>query len=116
MTKAERDVSMLVNLVVSDVSYLVEVDCGLPELLLCLVEVSHTDFTKVTRVVLVDVGSVVMLATCHTSTTWVLAVLADTTMTGGDVAAAAKNSLADYFVRMRAMTSVLRRATVVTPL
>ena len=95
MTKAERDVSVLIDFMVFDVSYLIEVDCRLPELLLCLMEVSHTDFTKVTRVVLVDVGSVVMLATCHTSTTWVLAVLADTTMTGGDVAAAVEDSLAD---------------------
>ena len=74
-------------------------------------EVSHTNFTKVTRVVLVDVGSVMMLATCHTSTTWVLAVLADTTMTGGDVAAAGKDSLAYCFFRMVTMASVLRRAT-----
>lgn len=38
-----------------------------------------------TRVVLVHVGSVVVLTTGETTTTWVLAVLADTTVTGGDV-------------------------------
>jgi hypothetical protein len=68
--------------------YLVEVDDGLPELVLHLVEVSHTDFTEVTRMVLVEIGAVVMLATSHTATTRVLAVLAYTTMTGRDVAAA----------------------------
>lgn len=53
-------------------------------------EVPHADLTKVTRVVLVHVRSVVMLATSQTSTTGVLAVLANATVTGGDVAAAAK--------------------------
>ena len=45
-------------------------------------EVPHTDFTEVTRVVLVHVGSVMMLATSETATTRMLPVLADTTMTG----------------------------------
>lgn len=47
---------------------LVEVDDGLPELLLRLVEVTHTDFTEVTGMVLVDVGAVVVLTTGHTTT------------------------------------------------
>ena len=86
---------------------LVEVDDGLPELLLRLVEVTHTDFTEVTGMVLVDVGAVVVLTTGHTTTTGMLAVLAvpllalvalrkfepksrrcelpDTSVTGGDV-------------------------------
>lgn len=49
-------------------------------------EVPHTNLTEVTRVVLVDVGAVVVLTTGHTTTTGVLAVLADTTVTGRDVA------------------------------
>ena len=36
---------------------------------------------------LVKVGSVVVLTTSETATTWVLAVLSNTTMTGGNVAA-----------------------------
>ena len=105
-------------------SYLVDVDDGLPEVVLLLVEarrrklaqghskihsyihsyirehrgivvswdhgidlLSHTNLTEETGVVLVDVGSVVVLTTGHTTTTWVLSVLADTTLTGGDVAA-----------------------------
>lgn len=68
--------------------YLVEVDDGLPELVLLLVEVSHTDLTEVTGVVFVDVGSVVVLTTGHTTTTGMLAVLSDTTVTGRDVATA----------------------------
>jgi len=38
--------------------------------------------------VLIDVGSVVVLATSHTTTTWMLSVFSDTTVTGGHVAAA----------------------------
>jgi hypothetical protein len=68
-------------------AYLVEVDDGLPELVLELVEVPHTNLTEVTRVVLVDVGTVVVLTTGHTATTGRLAVLANTTFTGRDVAA-----------------------------
>lgn len=71
----------------SFVTHLVKIDHGLPELLVRLVEISHADFAKVTRMVLVDIGSVVMLTTSHTATTWVLSVLAYTTMTGGDMAA-----------------------------
>jgi len=37
-------------------------------------------------VVLVDVGSVMVLTTGHTSTTWMLSVLSDTTVTGADMA------------------------------
>jgi hypothetical protein len=36
------------------------------------VEAPHTDLTEVTRVVLVEVGSVVVLTTGHTTTTGVL--------------------------------------------
>ena len=68
-------------------TYLIEVDSWLPELVLSLVEVSHTNFSEVTRMVLVDVGAVVVLTTGHTATTGRLAVLANTTFTGRDVAA-----------------------------
>lgn len=74
-------------------AYLVKVDDWLPELVLGLVEVSHTDFTEVTRVVLVEIGSVVVLTTGHTTTTGVLPVLAYTTVTGRDMAAATKKNL-----------------------
>lgn len=73
-------------IVISNRTYLVEVDDGLPELILELVEVPHTNLTEVTRVVLVDVGAVVVLTTGHTATTGRLAVLADTTFTGRDMA------------------------------
>ena len=49
---------------------------------------SHTNLTEETGVVLVDVGSVVVLTTGHTTTTWMLPVLADTTLTGRHVATA----------------------------
>lgn len=69
-------------------------------------EVPHTDLSEVTRMVLfpllacarvyraylgssnlVHVGTVVMLATSQTSTTWMLAVLPYTAVTVGNVAA-----------------------------
>ena len=52
-----------------------------------LLTVPHTNLTEVTRMVLVDVGSVVVLTTSHTTTTGMLPVLSDTSVTGGDVTA-----------------------------
>lgn len=66
---------------------LVEVDDRLPELVLELVEVSHTDLSEVTGMVLVQVGAVVVLTTSHTATTGMLSRLSDTTMTGRNVTA-----------------------------
>jgi len=66
---------------------LIEVDDRLPEPIVHLVEVPHTHFTEVTGMVLVHVCTVVVLATGKTTTTWMLPVLADTTVTGRDVAA-----------------------------
>ena len=54
-------------------------------------EIPHTDFTEVTRVELVEVRTVVVLTTSHTTTTGVLPVLANTTVTGRDVAAARRS-------------------------
>jgi len=50
-----------------------------------LVEIPHADLSKVTRMVFIEISPVVMLTTGHTTTTWMLAVLADTTVTGGDM-------------------------------
>nr|AAN65372.1 YGL102C-like protein [Kluyveromyces lactis] len=61
---------------------LVQVQDWLPEMSLLLVEVSHTDLTEVTWMVLIQVGSVVVQTTSHTSTTGMLSVLTDTTFTG----------------------------------
>ncbi len=51
-------------------------------MVLKLVEMPHADLAKVSRMVLVQIRSVVMLATGHTATTGVLAVLAYATVTG----------------------------------
>jgi len=51
------------------------------------VEVPHADLTEVTGMVLVQVGAVVVLTTGHTTTTRVLSVLADTSLTGGNMSA-----------------------------
>jgi hypothetical protein len=79
----------------TNTAYLVEVDDRLPVVVLELVEVSHTDLSEVTRMVFVQVGSVVVLTTGHTTTTGMLAVLSDTTVTGRDVTTAA-NEVLDY--------------------
>ena len=97
------------------VTNLVEVDNRLPELVLELVEVPHTDFTEVTGMVLVDVGAVVVGTTGHTTTTGMLPVLADTTVTGRDVATAREEMLVfvlDVGVRLKARSL---RALVCTP-
>lgn len=60
---------------------LVQVKNWAPLTVLQEVEVTVTDLTEVTWVVSVKVGTVMMLATSHTATTRVLAVLADTTVT-----------------------------------
>lgn len=64
---------------------LLQVELWLPEVVSLLVEVSHTNLTEVTWMVLVQVGSVVVLTTGHTTTTWILSVLSDSTFTGGNV-------------------------------
>ena len=61
-----------------------------------LVEIPHSDLSKVTRMVLVHVRSVVMLSTSKTSSTGMLAVLSYTTVTGGDMTAAA-NTIVSIF-------------------
>lgn len=50
-----------------------------------LMVVSHTDLTEVTGMELIHVGSVVVLTTGETSTTGMLPVLTDTTVTGRNV-------------------------------
>jgi hypothetical protein len=56
-------------------------------------EVSHTDLTEITRVVLVEVDSVMVLTTGLTTTSWMLAMLADTTMTHADMTSEASSLL-----------------------
>lgn len=50
------------------------------------VEVPHTDFTKITRMVLVEEDPMVVHTSGVSATAWMLAVLADTPMPGADVA------------------------------
>lgn len=67
--------------------YLIEIDYRFPELILQFVEVPHSYFAKITWVVFIHVGSVMVLATSETATTRMFSVLADTTMAGRDVTA-----------------------------
>ena len=52
-----------------------------------LLTVPHTNLSEVTGMVLVNVGPVVVLTTSHTTTTGMLPVLSDTSVTGGNVTA-----------------------------
>ena len=79
-------------------AHLVQIDDWLPELILQFVEVSHAHFSKVTGMVFVEVCSMMMLSTCHTTATRMLSVLANAAVTGGDMATASrKSSLAMCF-------------------
>tara|TARA_B100001250_G_C19451708_1_gene636270 strand:- start:125 stop:352 length:228 start_codon:yes stop_codon:yes gene_type:complete len=60
------------------------------------VEVTHTNFTKITRVIFIHHDSVVVLTTRHTATGWVLAMFPNSTVTGGDV-----STLLAVFVSVR---------------
>lgn len=53
-------------------------------------KVSHADFSKVSRVIFVEVRAVVMLTTCHAASSRMLTVFAYASMAGGDVAAAVR--------------------------
>lgn len=71
-------------------TYLVEVDDRLPKLVVQFVEISHANFPKVTRMVLVEICSVMMLSTGHTTSTRMLSMLANTAVAGRDVAPATR--------------------------
>lgn len=49
-------------------------------------EIPHANFAEITGMVLVDVCSVMMLSTSHTTTTRMLSMLAYATMSGRDMA------------------------------
>ncbi|KAH7365897.1 hypothetical protein KP509_18G051800 [Ceratopteris richardii] len=53
----------------------VHIDNRTVELVHCLVEIPHTDFSKVTRMVLVEKNTMMMQASCITATSRVLSVL-----------------------------------------
>ena len=63
----------------------VEVDDGAVELVAELVEVPHTNFTEVTGMVLVEEDPVVVHSSGVTTTSGMLSVLSDTTVSGADV-------------------------------
>jgi hypothetical protein len=73
---------LLTNTFTSKSPDLVEVNDGTPVDVVLQVELTHTDLTKVTRMVLIHVNTVMMLTTSKTTTTRMLSVLADTTVTG----------------------------------
>ncbi len=61
-------------------------------------EISHANLPEVTRMVFVEIGSVMMLSTGHTTSTRMLSVFANTTMTCGDMAATVRKELLATFL------------------
>lgn len=78
-------------------------------------KVSHADLSKVTRMVLVDIRSVMVLATSHTTTTWVLSVLAYTTVAGGDMAATRREGRSAFCFCASVSHSVRLAAAIAEP-
>lgn len=66
----------LVDALAGNIKKLIKIDGGREGPVLELVELAHTDLSKVTRVVLVEKNSVVVLTSCVTPTSWMLSVLA----------------------------------------
>ena len=59
-------------------------------MILQLVEVSHAHFSEITGMVFIEICSMVMLPTRHTTSTRMFSVLANSAVTSGDMAAAGK--------------------------
>lgn len=76
-------------------------------------KVAHADLAKVAWMVLVEIGSVMMLTTGHTATTGMLAMLAYSSMTGGDVPAAERRRNMSAFERMAVEGKRVERRRVV---
>ena len=56
-------------------------------------EIPHPHLPKVTGMVFIEVRSVVMLSSGHTTSTGMLAVFANTSVAGGDMAAAGRGEI-----------------------
>jgi 1-aminocyclopropane-1-carboxylate deaminase/D-cysteine desulfhydrase-like pyridoxal-dependent ACC family enzyme len=65
--------------------HLIQIGGRAEVLVLGQMEMTHADLSEVARVVLVHVDAVVVLASGETATAWVLSVLADSSVAGGDV-------------------------------
>ena len=61
---------------------LLDVESRAVKLVLGVVEVAHADFTKVARMELVEIGAVMVLTTGLSTTSGMLSMLSDTTVTG----------------------------------
>ena len=71
-------------------AHLIQIDDRLPELILQFVEVPHAHFSEVTRMVFVEICSVMVLSTRHTTATRMLPVFANAAVASGDVTATGK--------------------------
>lgn len=96
-------------------TYLVEVDGRPPVLLVGLAVVAHAELTEVAGMVLVEVGAVVVLATGHTATTGVLAVLANATVTGLHMTAAERKGVSIFVQGAIIQHVVARRDGFISP-
>jgi len=79
--------SGLVYALSSNIEELVNVDGGSEGSVLQFMELTHTDLTEVTRVILVEEDSVMMLSSSVTTSTRMLTMLSNTTVSHGHVTA-----------------------------
>ena len=86
LTRRSR-LGCLVDALTSNIEEFIDVYGRCEGPVLQLVELTHTDLTEVTRVILVEEDSVMVLSTSVTAATRMLTVLADTTVSHGDMAA-----------------------------
>lgn len=84
---------MLSSLLRDERPDLVDIDGGGEVAVLSQVEVSHTNLSEISRMVLIHVDSVMVLTTSLTSSTRMLAVLANTAVTHADVSSEASSLL-----------------------
>ena len=75
-------------------THFLQINDGFPELILQLMKISHSHFSEITRVIFIQVRTVMVLATGHTASTRMLAMLAHTAMAGGDMPATVGKRLA----------------------
>ena len=71
-------------------AHLIQVDDRLPELILQFVEVPHAHFSEITGMVFVEICSMMMLSTRHTTSTGMLPVFANAAVASRDVTATGK--------------------------
>lgn len=75
----------LINTLTGNIEQFVDIDGRSEVSVSQQVKLAHTDLSEITRMVFIHHNTVMVLATSITATTWMLTVLSDTTVSGGNV-------------------------------